>query len=116
MSRSPLQRTRFAALERRFGQLLLGQLRHSWRHASLALLSLLVGYFLGQNLIAVVIYQVPGGRPAVVLGMVLTVEVMVRLRSRLLRAEEAPLAWLMVDNLRIGSTYAAVLEAFKLGT
>jgi hypothetical protein len=116
MSSSPLQQTRFAALERRLGRLLLGQLRHSWRHASVALLSLLVGYFLSQNLIAVLIYQIPGGRPAMVLSMVLAVEVLVRLRSRLLRTEAVPLAWLMLDNLRIGATYAAVLEAFKLGT
>jgi len=115
MTRPP-QRTRYAALEGRLGRSLLGQLRHSWRHASLALLSLLVGYFLSQNLIALLLVRVPGGRPAVVLLLVLSMEVLVRLRTRPARLEETPLLWVMLDNMRLGATYAAVLEAFKLGT
>jgi hypothetical protein len=116
MTTPPQQRTRYAALERRLGRSLLGQLRRSWRHASLALLSLLVGYFLSQNLIGLLLVRVPGGRPAVVLSLVLSMEFLVRLRTRAQRAEEAPLVWVMLDNLRLGATYAAVLEAFKLGT
>jgi len=116
MTTPPQQRTRYAALERRLGRSLLGQLRRSWRHASLALLSLLVGYFLSQNLIGLLLVRVPGGRPAVVLSLVLSMELLVRLRTRAQRAEEAPLVWVMLDNLRLGATYAAVLEAFKLGT
>ena len=37
-------------------------------------------------------------------------------RTRAVRTEETPLLWVMLDNLRLGVTYAAVLEAFKLGT
>ena len=40
----------------------------------------------------------------------------VRARTRLLGESERPLSWVMLDNLRIGATYAVVLEAFKLGT
>ena len=116
MTIPPQQRTRYAALERRLGRSLLGQLRRSWRHASLALLSLLVGYFLSQNLIALLLVRVPGGRPAVVLTLVLSMELLVRLRPRAQRAEEPPLVWVMLDNLRLGVPSAAVLEAFKLGT
>jgi hypothetical protein len=29
---------------------------------------------------------------------------------------EPSLAWVLVDNLRMGATYAIVLEAFKVGT
>jgi hypothetical protein len=39
----------------------------------------------------------------------------VRLRSRLV-ADDPSLAWIVVDNLRIGLVYAVVLEAFKLGS
>jgi hypothetical protein len=116
MTTPPQQRTRYAALERRLGRSLLGQLRRSWRHASLAILSLLVGYFLSQNLITLLLVRVPGGRPAVVLTLVLAMELLVRLRTRAQRSEETPLVWVMLDNLRLGVTYAAVLEAFKLGT
>jgi len=112
----PQQRTRYAAFERRLSRSLLGQLRRSWRHASLALLSLLVGYFLSQNLISLLLVRVPGGRSVVVFTLVLVMELLVRLRTRAVRGEETPLVWLMLDNLRLGATYSAVLEAFKLGT
>jgi len=116
MTRPPLQQTRYATVERRLVSSLLGQVRRTWRSGSLVMLSLLVGYFLSQNLISLLLIRLPGGRPALVLAMVMAMELLVRLRIRLIRPEERPLGWVMVDNLRIGATYAAVLEAFKLGT
>ncbi len=115
MTRLPVQRTRFQGLISRIGGSLMGQLRRSWRAGSLALLALLVGFFAGQNLTALLLNAAPGGRPAVVLLFVLLVEALVRLRSRFV-ASDPPLAWVLVDNLRIGACYAVVLEAFKLGT
>jgi hypothetical protein len=50
-----------------------------------------------------------------VLAVVLALEVLVRLRGRLVTGEP-PLVWRLLDNLRIGLVYAVVLEAFKLGT
>jgi hypothetical protein len=32
------------------------------------------------------------------------------------RSDPWPLPWLALDNLRIGTIYAVVLEAFKLGS
>ena len=116
MTRPPLQQTRYATVERRLASSVLGQVRRTWRSGSLAMLSLLVGYYLSQNLISLLLIRLPGGRPALVLAMVMAMELLVRLRIRLIRPEERPLGWVMVDNLRIGATYAAVLEAFKLGT
>jgi dolichol kinase len=115
MTRPPLQRTRYQSLTSRWSSALLGQLRHSWRAGSLALLSLLLGFFIGQNLTGLLMQKLPGGRPAAVLLLVLTIELVVRLRSRSLR-DTAPLGWVLADNLRIGLVYAVVLEAFKLGT
>jgi hypothetical protein len=115
MTRLPVQRTRFQGLLSRIGGSLLGQLRRSWRAGSLALLALLVGFFVGQNLTAVLLIAAPGGRPAVVLLFVLLVEVLVRLRTRFV-ATDPSLGWVVVDNLRIGACYAVVLEAFKLGS
>jgi Protein of unknown function (DUF565) len=109
------QRTRLELAQRRVGGVLLTQVRRNWRGGSLALLGLLVGYFLSQNLMAVLIMRVPGGRPVVVLALVLIVEVIVRLRSQMVRREPS-LAWVIADNLRLGALYAVVLEAFKLGT
>jgi len=109
------QRTRLELAQRRVGEALLTQVRRNWRGGSLALLGLLVGYFLSQNLMAVLIMKVPGGRPVVVLSLVLMVEVIVRLRSQMVKTEPS-LAWVIADNLRLGALYAVVLEAFKLGT
>jgi hypothetical protein len=91
------------------------QWRRNWRGGSLALLGLLGGYFLSQNLMAVLIAQIPGGRPVVVLALVLGVEIVVRLRSYWVR-DEPSLAWVIADNVRLGALYAVILEAFKLGT
>lgn len=113
---SQRQQTRYAQFEQRLAGGLVTQLRRSWRGGSLALLALLVGYFVGQNLLSMLLLRLPGGRPLLVLCLVLATELVVRLRTRLLDAPERPLAWVMLDNLRIGATYAIVLEAFKLGT
>lgn len=115
MTRLPLQRTRFNRALEQLGSLLLGNLRGNWRHRSAVLLSLLLGFYAGSNLTAYVLLIVPGGRPMAVLGMVLLVELVVRLRGRAVTTPPG-LGWVVVDNLRIGAVYAVVLEAFKLGT
>jgi hypothetical protein len=115
MTPFPPQRTRLEGVFHRLGGGLLGQLRRSWRTASFSLLALLLGYYLGQNLTSLLMMRVPFGRPMVVLLAVLSFELIVRLRTRLVDGEP-PLGWVVLDNLRIGMVYAVVLEAFKLGT
>ena len=109
------QRTRLQRLERRFGGSLLAQLRDSWRSASLSLLGLLLGFYLAQNVSSLLLLHLPAGRPGVVVLIVLLFELLVRLRSRAV-SESPGLGWVIADNLRIGATYALVLEAFKLGS
>lgn len=115
MTRLPLQRTRFNQALEQLGVLLLGSLRGNWRHRSTVLLALLLGFYAGSNVTAYVLLLIPGGRPMAVLLMVLLVELIVRLRGRLVKTAPG-LGWLVVDNLRVGAVYAVVLEAFKLGT
>jgi hypothetical protein len=115
MTRLPVQRTRFQGLLNRLGRGFLTQLRNSWRAGSLSLLALLAGFYLAQNVTTIVLFRLPGGRPLVVLALVLLIELMVRIRSRWVRSDP-PLGWVIADNLRLGAIYAVVLEAFKLGT
>lgn len=115
MSGPARQRTRLQRLERRFGGSLLSQLGASWRSASLTLLGLLLGFFLTQNFTSLLLIHLPGGRPGGVLLFVIVCELLVRLRTRFL-TDPPGLGWVIVDNLRLGATYALVLEAFKLGT
>jgi uncharacterized membrane protein YoaK (UPF0700 family) len=114
MTIKPLQRTRLDRAQRRAGDLLLGGLRGSWRRRSLVLLAVLIGFYAGENITALWLERV-GQRPVVVALLVLLLEVVVRLRTHLVR-EQVPLHWTLIDNLRLGLTYAVVLEAFKLGS
>ncbi|MDA0716849.1 MAG: DUF565 domain-containing protein [Cyanobacteria bacterium] len=115
MTRSNLQPTRFNRAIEQLGTQLLGNLRGNWSHRSSVVLALLLGFYSGSNLTAYVLLLIPGGRPVAVLAMLLLVELVVRLRGRLVRATPG-LGWVLVDNLRIGMVYAVVIEAFKLGT
>jgi hypothetical protein len=115
VTRLPLQRTRFNQALEQLGALLLGSLRGNWRHRSTVLLALLLGFYAGSNVTSYVLLLIPGGRPMAVLLMVLVVELIVRLRGRLVKTAPG-LGWVVVDNLRMGVVYAVVLEAFKLGT
>ena len=85
-----------------------------WKRRSLGLISLLLGYYIGSNITAYFL-QKAGQRPLVVLGMVIIVEILIRSRTRV-KGNPWPLLWLAIDNIRIGSVYAVVLEAFKLGS
>jgi dolichol kinase len=115
VSSPPLQRTRFQRASHRLAASLMGQLRGEWRQGSAVLLALLLGFYSGGNLTSYVLPVFPGGRPAMVLALVLALEVLVRLRGRMLSGPPG-LSWRIADNLRIGLVYAVVLEAYKLGT
>jgi len=115
MSSLPVQHTRLQGAQERITRALKAQLRNSWRGASLGLLALLAGWFFGQNLSSLLMMAVPGGRPLAVLIVVLLLEGVVRLRGRLVTGDP-PMAWLLVDNFRLGLVYSVVVEAFKLGS
>ena len=110
----PLQATRLDRALRGSSAAALGAFRGSWRRRSLLVLALLVGFYAGENVTAFWLAEA-GQRPVVVLLLVLLLELLVRLRTRL-APPQLPLAWLLLDNLRIGLVFAVVLEAFKLGS
>ena len=114
MTPPKLQSTRFELLLGQLVRSLVGNLRGNWRRRSVGLLALLGGLFAGNNLTAYYL-QMIGHRPVVVLIWLLVIELVVRLRSRLV-ADDPSLTWIALDNRRIGLVYAVVLEAFKLGS
>ena len=114
MTRLPIEPTRFSRLQDRLARQLTGGLRGSWARVSLGILALLIGVYAGSNMTAYALQQF-GQRPAVVLALVLLIELMVRLRGRLMKGEPS-LGWVISDNLRMGVVYSVVLEAFKLGS
>nr|YP_002049473.1 hypothetical protein PCC_0853 [Paulinella chromatophora]ACB43263.1 hypothetical protein PCC_0853 [Paulinella chromatophora] len=86
----------------------------NWRRRSLGLLSLLIGFYAGSSLTVYYLQEI-GQRPLVALTMVIFMELLVRLRTRVNR-KPWPMLWLILDNLRIGAIYSVILEAFKLGS
>lgn len=120
MVQLPRQPTRFARLAAAAGSMLFGGFRDGWRSSSLLILALLLGFYVGGNGSSYVVVVFPGGRPSLVLTLVLLLELVVRLRTRALpplpAGRSIPLGWMLADNLRIGFTYAVALEAFKVGT
>lgn len=120
MVQLPRKPTRFERFASAASGSVLGPFRGSWRRRSVLLLSLLLGIYAGGNVTTYVVVLFPGGRPAMVLALVLLLELVVRLRTRALPprplGQTAPLGWMVLDNVRIGLVYAVVLEAFKVGT
>ncbi|BBL86584.1 hypothetical protein PMYN1_Chma779 (chromatophore) [Paulinella micropora] len=109
-----LQNTRLKRIQRRIASELLKFFSNNWRYRSLYLLSLLVGFYIGSSLTVYYLEGI-GQRPLVSLLMVIIIESLVRLR---IRASYRPrsILWLLLDNLRIGASYAVILEAFKVGS
>ncbi|QNI54701.1 hypothetical protein SynBIOSE41_02198 [Synechococcus sp. BIOS-E4-1] len=110
-----LQATRYEQLQRRTGRLLNQTLIGPWRRRSVGVLALLFGFIIGSNVTMIWFQRSGQNRPVAVLAMVLIIELIVRLRSKV-RPGPWPLPWLALDNLRIGTVYAVVLEAYKLGS
>ena len=108
-----LQNTRFARLQRQLLSHLVQAGFGTWRRLSVAIIALLIGYFLGTLLPEFFLESYL--RQLVVLGMVVLIELLVFFRSRV-EIEPWPLHWLALDNLRIGAVYAVAAEAFKLGS
>ncbi len=109
-----IQKTNFDKFLIKLGNYFSTSLLGPWRRRSLGLIALLIGFYCGSNLTVYYLEKV-GQRPLVVFVMVLILEILVRLRSNV-KSEQWPLSWLAIDNFRIGTIYAVILEAFKLGS
>ncbi len=85
-----------------------------WRSRSLGLLSILIGFYLAST-IAAFYLQKYNQRIIVVVVLCIFLELGIRYRNDLMKRKKNSLLH-VIDNLRIGITYAIVLEAFKLGS
>ena len=108
-----MQKTRFSTIFDQIDFILLGFLKSSWRIKSINLLSTLFGYFLCANFITKFISE---GKNELVMVpfIILLIEFIVRLRP----SQNSKLYnfWSIIDKIRLGSIYALILEAFKLGS
>ncbi len=86
-----------------------------WRTKVIGIISLLLGYYLSSSYISYLL-NTDSNRLLVLIIVIFMIESIIRFRSKFFLKENYPFYWTCIDNFRIGTTYAIVLEAFKLGS
>ncbi len=85
----------------------------SWRKRSILILSILTGFYFTNNLIS---YFLDKSTNAIILAILIILLMEISIRINLFKSTKYSIFILIINNLRIGSTYALILEAFKLGS
>ena len=108
-----MQKTNYSRLINKTSSFLLDFLSSSWRTKSLSLISVLFGYFLFANFLTKFISE---GKNELVMVpvIILFIELIIRFRPN--PRSKIFNVWSIVDRVRIGASYAVILEAFKLGS
>ena len=108
-----MQKTKFSRINDKFNKLLFGFISSSWKSKSINIISVLTGFFLFANFITKFISE--GKNELIMVPIIIAIiELIIRLRP----SSESSLynLWSILDKVRIGATYAVILEAFKLGS
>ena len=86
----------------------------TWSKRSVLLLSLLFGYYLTNSILS---YLLDKSVNTILLAILILVIMELFIRSSLLsKYNKLSVIIISINNFRIGSTYALLLEAFKLGS
>ena len=108
-----MQKTNYSRIIDNLNELLIGFLSSSWKSKSINLLSVLIGYFLFANFLTKFINE---GRNELIMVPIIILIIEFIIRFRPLSNGKFFGIWSIVDKLRIGASYAVILEAFKLGS
>ena len=108
-----MQNTNFSRFTEKFNYILFGFVKSKWKYKSINIISVLIGYFLFANFLTKFISE---GRNELIMVpiIILFSEFIIRLKPSI--NSKIINLWSVIDNIRIGSTYAVILEAFKLGS
>ena len=86
----------------------------SWSKRSVLLISLLIGFYLTNSLLS---FLLDKSINTIFLAISILLIMELSIRSFLfIRSSKRSLILIAINNIRIGSTYALILEAFKLGS
>tara|TARA_Y200000002_G_scaffold379438_1_gene388707 strand:- start:487 stop:813 length:327 start_codon:yes stop_codon:yes gene_type:complete len=108
-----MQKTKFSGINDKLNDLLFGFLSSSWKSKSVNIISVLTGYFLFANFVTKFISE--GKNELIMVPLIiLVIEVIIRIRPS--SKSSFFNMWSVLDKVRIGATYAIILEAFKLGS
>ena len=108
-----MQKTKFSRINDKFNNLLFGFISSSWKSKSINIISVLTGFFLFANFITKFISE--GKNELIMVPIIIAIiELIIRLRP----SSDSSIfnLWSILDKVRIGATYAVILEAFKLGS
>ena len=108
-----MQKTNFSRITYQLNNLLFGFLSSTWRSKSIGLISVLSGYFLFANFLTKFISE---GKNELIMVPVIIIFIEIIIRIKPFSGSRFFDIWSVIDKLRIGATYAIILEAFKLGS
>ena len=108
-----MQKTNFLRILDQSNTFIFGFISSSWRLKSFNLISILFGYFLFANFFTKFISE---GKNELIMVpiLILIAEIIIRIKPS--SKSKVYNLWAAIDKIRIGSTYAIILEAFKLGS
>ena len=109
-----MQNTRFRELFNSFLLIFNPLIYDSWSKRSLLLISLLSGFYFTNSIIS---YLLDKSINTIFLAILIILIMEISIRLLLLsKSSKISLIINSINNFRIGSTYALILEAFKLGS
>ena len=109
-----MQKTKFRNLLNSFIRLLNPIISDTWSKRSVLLITLLSGFYLTNSLIS---FLLDKSINTIYLAIILLLIMEIIIRLLLFSSfNKLSLIILAINNFRIGSTYALILEAFKLGS
>ena len=109
-----MQNTRFYLLSRTLLRKLLDIFTSKWKVTSSRIITILLGYYICSTFLPTFYKTINRGSFVVIPIIIFCIEFIIRSKPK----EKSKLMyyWILLDNFRIGVTYALVLEAFKLGS
>ena len=109
-----MQRTKFRNFVDLLSRFINSIISDSWSKRSILLLSLLFGFYFTNSILS---YLLDKSVNTIFLAITILLIMEVTIRSSLLtNLPKLSIIIISINNFRIGSTYALILEAFKLGS
>ena len=106
-----MQKTKFNKLINSFTRIITPIISDSWGKRSILVLSLLLGFYITNSFLS---FLLDKSFNTIFLAILILLIMELSIRSSLIG--KLSLFIMLINNFRIGSTYALILEAYKLGS
>ena len=109
-----MQKTKFRQSIDKLNQIINSIITDSWNKRSVLLLSLLFGFYFTNSFLSFLLDKSFNTiLIAIIILLIMELSIRIKLIPKLLKNS---LITISINNFRIGSTYALILEAYKLGS